>query len=347
MNYKRKRVSGQGFIFSIVLLLYGLLITGCCKPHETMEALATEDISTTEDMLTTENLSEKEENSDDFREEPTADIKQLEVHFLDMGQADCTFLRCGDETMVIDAGQNDSGTKIQLYLTKQGVEKIDWLILTHPDADHIGGADVLITKFDIGTVYMSDFTKDNRTYEDVINALEAKNLGWSTPAPGIRFALGSAEVTILGPVKKYDDSNNGSIIVLVRNGEDSFLFTGDAEEEAERDLLEYYSKEAQEQSGLSLAADVFQAGHHGSQTSNSQAFLEAVSPAVVVISCGEGNSYGHPHAGILNTLREMGIQVYRTDEQGTVVATTAGDGITFNMSPSDSWIPGEPKKSDE
>lgn len=257
---------------------------------------------------------------------------EMQVHFIDVGQGDAALITCDDKVMLIDAGDNSKGTTVQLYLQKQGVEKLDYLILTHPDADHIGGADVVVTKFNIDTVFMSDFTKDNQTYDDLIQALRNKNLKWSTPNVGNTYRLGSAEFTIVAPNTIYDDPNNASIGLLLTNGKDSFLFTGDAEEDAEYDILA---------NGLPLDCDVFMAGHHGSSTSNSKDFLEAATPEYVVVSCAEDNSYGHPHAEPLNNFRSMGMKLFRTDEQGSIIATSTGDGITWNCAPSESWQVGE------
>lgn len=256
----------------------------------------------------------------------------MEVHFIDVGQGDCTLVKCGDKAMLIDAGDDSQGTAIQNYLQKQGVKKLDYLILTHPDADHIGGAPVIITKFEIGKVFISNFEKDNNTYRKLIQALDEKRLSYSTPKVGDSYTLESAQFTILAPNGTYQSPNNASIALLLKNGSNSFLFSGDAEEEAEADILK---------NGISLSADVYQVGHHGSKTSSSQAFIEAIKPTWAVISCAEGNSYGHPHAQTLNTLRSMGIKVFRTDEQGSIVATSDGKEITWNCAPSESWKAGE------
>lgn len=262
------------------------------------------------------------------------------MHFLDIGQGDSTLVKCGGQAMLIDAGVDGVGTQIQNYLTKQGVEKLDYLILTHPDSDHIGSAAVVINKFEIDKVFMSDYEKDNKTYRNLIRALDQKNLKWETPAVGSVYTLGSAQFTILGPVKKYEDPNNASIALLLKNGENTFLFTGDAEEEAEADIVE-----AAKAHNIDLKTDVYKAGHHGSRTSSSMPLLDAAEPASAVISCGEGNSYGHPHAQTLNSFRMRGILVYRTDEQGTIVAKADGKAITWNTAPSDTWQAGEPTGS--
>lgn len=260
------------------------------------------------------------------------EIQPLEVHFLDVGQGDCTFLRCGGQTMLIDAGEEDQGTAIQYYLKKQEVERLDYLVLTHPDSDHIGSADVVITKFEIGQVMMSGYEKDNSTYRNLMDALEYKSLKAEIVQPGERFALGSAVCTILGPTQEYGDSNNASICLLVENGQNVFLFTGDAEKEAEGDLLAQMARNslAVSENVFDLDADVYKAGHHGSSTSSSEAFLDAVSPDYAVVSCGEHNAYGHPHQETLEAFGERNIQVFRTDEQGNIVAVADGEKIAWS-----------------
>ena len=267
---------------------------------------------------------------DGYSQEP------LEVHYIDVGQGSATLLKSGRHAMLIDTGDSDQGTKIQLYLTKQGVENLDYLVLTHPDADHIGGAPVIITKFGIGQLFLSNYEKDNKTTQKVRDAMQYKGLTASDCQVGDTYTLGNASFTILAPVKEYADSNNASIVIMVQNGNNRFLFTGDCEAEAEADLIA---------SGADLSADVYLAGHHGSDTASSQAFMDAVSPTYAVISCGEGNSYGHPHAEVLNRFRSMGIQVFRTDEQGSVVAESDGTGITWNCAPSETWQAGERTKN--
>ncbi|MCM1253699.1 MAG: MBL fold metallo-hydrolase [Clostridium sp.] len=256
----------------------------------------------------------------------------MEVHFIDVGQGDCTLVKCGDNAMLIDTGDDTQGTTVQNYLQKQGITKLDYLILTHPDADHIGAAPVIITKFQINTVFVSNYEKDNKTYRKLIQALDDKRLSYSTPKVGDSYALGDAQFTILAPNKTYDSPNNASIALLLQNGDNKFLFSGDAEEEAESDILN---------NGLSVSADVYQVGHHGSRTSSSQAFLNKVKPTYAVISCAEGNDYGHPHAPTLNTLRSMDIKVFRTDEQGSIIAYSDGKKITWNCAPSETWKAGE------
>lgn len=260
------------------------------------------------------------------------ELSDLSIHFIDVGQGDATLIMCDSHAMLIDTGDNSKGTTLQLYLNKQGVDKLDYLVLTHPDADHIGGADVIITKFDIDNIFMSDYTEDTKTYREVLDALKQKNESWSMPAVGDTYALGDAAFTILAPLDTYSSTNDSSIALMLTHGENKFLFTGDCSEDAEDDLVA---------DGQNLSADVYQVGHHGSRYSSSQNLMDAVSPTYAVISCGEDNSYGHPSAEVLNRFRAMGIQVFRTDEQGSIVATSDGTDITWNCAPSDTWKAGE------
>lgn len=266
----------------------------------------------------------------------TEDPKPMEVHFLDVGQGDATLITCDGHAMLIDAGDDTKGTAIQNYLKKQKIKSLDYLILTHPDADHIGGAPVIITKFEISKVFVSNFEKDNKSYLKLIQALDDKNLKSSTPAVKSKYSLGTAEFTILAPNDTYETPNDSSIALLLKNGKNSFLFTGDAEATAEMDILATH---------IDISADVYKVGHHGSRSSTSQRFFKAVKPDYAVISCGEGNSYGHPHAETLNTLRTNGVAVYRTDEDGTIIATSDGKTISFNVPASETWKAGEPTDS--
>lgn len=246
----------------------------------------------------------------------------MEVHFIDVGQSDCTLIKNGDYAMLIDAGDNSMGTTVQNYLQKQGVEKLDFLVLTHTDADHIGGADVVITKFAIDTVFMGDYAKDNATYRDVLDALEYKNLFWSTPRVGENYTLGDANFTIIAPNGNYDTPNDSSIGLIVEKGSVRFAFTGDAEKEAEAGIVG---------NGMDLSATVYKVGHHGSSSSSSAELLDAIEPAYAVISCGRDNSYGYPHREVMTSLQERGIEIFRTDEHGSIVADCDGEKILWRV----------------
>ncbi|MGN0294110.1 MAG: ComEC/Rec2 family competence protein [Lachnospiraceae bacterium] len=258
----------------------------------------------------------------------------LEMHFIDVGQGDCTLITCDGHSMLIDAGKNDQGTEIQSYLESKGIEEFDYVIGTHPDSDHIGGLDVILYKFGAKQVFMPDYAKDTKTYDDVVQVIKNRSLKRSQPKVGSVWQLGGAEFTIAAPNDDYgSQANDYSIAILLTHGDKKFLLTGDAEEDSEADMLN---------NGIPLKADVYKAAHHGSKTASTEEFMEAVDPEYAVISVGEGNSYGHPHAEVLNRLRSMGVKVFRTDEQGTIVLKSDGQQITWNMSPSESWKAGEP-----
>jgi competence protein ComEC len=258
--------------------------------------------------------------------------KDLEVHYLDVGQGDATLVLQGERAMLIDTGDDTKGTMLQNTLQKLGITKLDLLILTHPDSDHIGGAPVIITKFDVDQVLMSDYVKDNKMYDKLMQALDDKNMGWTYPEPGSTYAFGDAALKFVGPNEAYDEPNNASLAFVLTFGKNSFLFSGDTEGTGENDILD---------AGWDIEANVYKVGHHGSNTSSGQDFMEAVDPDYAVISCSGDNSYGHPHAEVLNRLREMGVSVFRTDEQGSIVATSNGDTITWNCAPDESWKAGE------
>lgn len=266
-----------------------------------------------------------------------AAFSELQVHFIDVGQGDSTLILCGNEAMLIDAGDNDKGTTLQLYLQKQGVEALTYVIGTHPDSDHIGGLDVILTKFDCATVILSETASDTAAYRDVIDTLAYRNYQNTPPLTGDSYRLGDAEFTIIAPNGEYDNDNNSSVGIRLVHGNNSFLFTGDAEAEAEADIL---------QNGIDIRADVLHTSHHGSATSGSRDFISRVAPTYAVISCGRDNPYGHPHEQTLDTLQEFDIQVFRTDEQGSIVAVSDGNSITWNVEPSQTWKAGTKPESD-
>ncbi|MCI8494615.1 MAG: MBL fold metallo-hydrolase [Lachnospiraceae bacterium] len=275
-------------------------------------------------------------NRGEITEGGSGDTGTLEVHYLDVGQGDATLIRQGSHAMLIDGGDNDKGTAVQSYLQSQGIEHLEYVIGTHPDSDHVGGLDVVLYKFSWDQVIMPDLQKDTKTYQDVLKVIKDKKEHVTYPVVGDTYSLGNAEFTIIAPVEdNYGDNwNDYSVGIVLSFGENRFIFTGDAEEDAEHDMLE---------KGIDLSADVMKAAHHGSDTANTADFLEEVKPESVVISCGEGNSYGHPRAGAMNQFRSIGAKVYRTDEQGTIVAVSDGSEITWNCAPSESWKAGEPQ----
>ena len=260
----------------------------------------------------------------------------LTVHFIDVGQGDATLLVCGEDAMLIDGGNNTKGTALQKYLAEQSITTLTYVVATHPDADHIGGLDVIVYKFDCENIWMPELTSDTASYEELQNALWEKNYTAVQPKVGETFTLGSACVTVLSPEGTHDNSNDYSIALLVTHGKNRFLFTGDLSAKAEEKLVS---------DGLIPDVDVYKAGHHGSSHSNSGALLDAAKPEYAVVSCGLYNKHGHPHAEVTEALAERDILLYRTDLQGTVVAVSDAETIVFQQAPTMDYASGRELKT--
>lgn len=257
---------------------------------------------------------------------PTPTEGELSVHFLDVGQADAILILDGDKTMMIDTGDWPNGEDkayMLSYIESLGITVIDYLVLTHPDADHIGGAPEVINTFDVKNCIMPNATKTSAVFERTIKALEDNEVNVILPVPGDDYTLKNASFRILAPInEKYKDSNDYSVVLRMQYGEKSILFTGDAETLSESEMLEKYT-------AADLKADVLKVGHHGSSTSSTQTFLDLVDPDYAVISCGVGNSYGHPHSAVIDRLNARELALFRTDTQGTIVLKTDGKELSL------------------
>ena len=250
-----------------------------------------------------------------------ASAENLVVYFLDVGQADAAILQCGDEVMMIDGGESSDSSLIYSYLTKTlGITHIDYMIATHPHSDHIGGLSGALNACSVGVVYSPVRSYDSKQFSSLVKYTQKQGRDLTVPKVGDSFSFGDAQVQFLSPMKEYSNINDSSIVVRIIHGINTFLFAGDAEWEAEHDMVD---------SGYDLSATVLKVGHHGSDTSSSYVFLREVMPKYAVISCGEGNSYGHPTEAVLSRLRDVGAQVFRTDLQGDVVFVSDGTTLSF------------------
>lgn len=248
----------------------------------------------------------------------------LKVHYIDVGQGDAILLEQGNHYMMIDGGTETSQNTLKTYLSNLGITNLDYVVGTHTHEDHIGSLDYIINSFKVGKVYFPKTTANTKCFSNFVKAVQNKNLTLTAPNVGDSFMLGNAKCTILAPNSStYSSGNNYSIAIRVVFGNNSFLFTGDAETLSEKEILK---------NGQTLKSDVLKLGHHGSSTSTSQAFLNAVNPSIAVISVGVGNSYGHPNDSTINKLNKKNIETYRTDKSGTIIATSNGSKITFNTS---------------
>ncbi len=261
-----------------------------------------------------------------FLEEPrevTVPNGEMSVHFLDVGQGDCSLIIMPDgKTMLIDASVKDEGANIAEYISRNNVNHIDYFVLTHPHADHIGGAKKVIETFPVGTVVMPDAVSDTATFENLLTAIEDKGIKLHVAALGDIIRLGNANVTVIAPVNKTDDMNNMSLVLRLDYGKTAFMFMGDAERPSENDMLNKHSASA-------FKANVIKLGHHGASTSSSDELLDAVMPEYAVISCGKDNSYGHPHSETVNRLNKSGIRYFQTDIDGNIVFSSNGESVTL------------------
>lgn len=262
-----------------------------------------------------------ETSTSTVRTAPT-DGKELTVSYLDVGQGDATLISKGDFHMLIDAGNNQKGEAVVHALQKQKVTKLDILVGTHPDSDHIGGVDDVLSVIPAELVYMPQEKKQTKTYQDVRRVLEETGKKAQMPEIGREYTYeGNVRLRFLSPSRKHSDSNDNSLVVQLAYGKNRFLFMGDAEEVVEEELL---------QKGVDLECDVLKLGHHGSDTATGERFLQKVNPVYGIISAGKNNPYGHPHAQVLARLEEEDVQVYRTDTMGTITAKSDGENVTIS-----------------
>lgn len=327
---KRSKWQCHSFLLLLIVLLF--LTTGCSGNATDTAAEQYNRQAGMSQTAVTETKNEFIKNASVVSEVPEAvaetDSSELNVYFIDVGQADACLLESGGHFMLIDAGDNDDEQFIVEYLQGQNVNTLDYVVGTHPHADHIGGLDAVINQFEIENLYLPKVMNNTKTFEDVLTAIEKKGMMVTTPIPGNEFYLNEIPVQILAPVQPYSDLNNNSIVLKVTDGEISFLFTGDAEAEAETDILK---------SDSDLLATVLKVGHHGSSTSSSQPFVEAVKPQYAVISVGTNNSYGHPDETVLKRLQDAEAEIFRTDQNGTIHFST--DGKELEIICEDTAIP--------
>lgn len=253
----------------------------------------------------------------DWPEEPGL----LEIHIIDVGRADAILIRCGRSTALLDAGQGVSASRVIEYLYRHDVRELDYLIMSHPDRDHIGGMPQVLRELPVKTFVQGRVPKallpDSLEYQDLQTALEETGITQITLRPGENFSLGMTQLTALGPLKEYKSTNDSSLVLRLNCLDFTALFCGDMEKAAEQDLVD---------SRQNLHADLLKVGHHGSQTSSTLEFLSEVSPKYAAISVGPDQNK-LPREEVLARLEQLGAELYQTDTDGNIVFLYDGNGV--------------------
>lgn len=256
----------------------------------------------------------------------------VEIHFIDTGNSDSVLIKEGENAMLIDGGDNDDGDSIVKYLKSNNITKLDYLIATHPHADHIGGLDEVVRRIETERVYVANGDADTKTYLDFIGAVAEKGIDPSVPLGNTKYMLGNSWFEVFN-INGGNDTNNQSLVISFNNGEDKILFMGDAEKDTESEII-----------GNLGDVDILKAGHHGSRSSSSQAFLDKVKPEYAMLMCSNGNKYGHPHIEVTSRLEDMNVEVHRSDECGNVVFISTGSGVKTECKIG-SYLPGDKNSS--
>lgn len=296
-------------ISAIIAVFFTLAFTGCGQTPESPGSLPVSGV-----------VSETTAQSG----QETAGVSEsgsFTIHFIDVGQADSALVTCDEHSMLIDGGNADDSNLVYSVLQRETDGHLDYVVGTHAHEDHIGGLSGAFEADTADVTFCPVTEYDSKAFRNFKTRADERGGGITIPAVGDTFTLGEASVTVVAVNSVPEDTNNTSIVIRIVYGDTSFLFTADAEQETEEKILE---------SGQDIESTVLKVGHHGSSTSTSQAFLDAVSPTYAVISCGKDNSYGHPHSETLAKLASAGVEVLRTDELGDIYCTSDGTEVTFS-----------------
>lgn len=312
MKIKKKTKKKIGIIIAVIILIALAIITSNKQILIEADKLLGTDLAST---ISFESINKDEKQ--EIKEFVASD--DLKVYFIDVGQADSILILNKEESMLIDAGNNEDGETVVNFIKDKGITKLKYVVGTHPHEDHIGGLDNVINTFEIENILMPKIQTNTKTFEDVLDAISNKELTITAPKKGDKFNIGEANCEILNEtIEDKSNLNLSSIIIRLDFGNKSFLFTGDAETENENSLESWEE------------VDVLKVGHHGSTTSSSMKFLKQVSPEIAIIMVGKDNEYGHPKKDILKRLNNIDSKIYRTDENGTILVTTDGNEINVN-----------------
>jgi len=310
--------------FIAIILILMIMLSSCFGGAVSYPEKAEETVPIISEPL--EEAEKKPEPAPEPNPEPQSELppedSTFEIYFLDVGQGDASVILCDGDAMLIDGGVPSNSSLIYSFLQSHSIDYLDYIVATHPDEDHIGGLSGALNYAKVGTAYCTVETYESETFSNFVTYLKKQDVSITVPEAGDYFNLGSATVTILHPTKGGHYSDNTSIVLRIEYGETTFLFTGDAEIEDEEALLF---------SDAQIDSTVLKVGHHGSSSSTTDAFLNAVSPTYAVISVGGDNSYGHPTQEVLSRLQAAGVQVLRTDMHGDIHCTSNGKTVTFDV----------------
>ena len=257
---------------------------------------------------------------------------EMAVHFLDVGQGNAILVQSGGQNLLYDGGDQNHADEVVSYLQQQNVQTIDYMISSHYDEDHLGGLIPCLNTFEVSNVLGSDYVHTSNLFNTFMNTATANAIIVQYPSVGDTFDFGTGSFTVLAPSGISQNSNDNSLVIKLENGSNSFIFTGDAEETSEQDMIS---------TGMNLDCDVLSIGHHGSASSTTWDFLEATSPSYAVISCGVNNQYNHPSAETMGRLSDMEIPVFRTDKQGTIIAVSDGTTTNWSQNPCNDYSSGD------
>lgn len=287
------------------------------------------------DVATTLDKNEKPSSNTVGKEENKEEVETVlqgnaaEIHFINTGNSDSILIISEDKSVLIDGGDNDDEQLVANYIKNKGIKKLTYVISTHPDADHCGGLDGVVSSLDVGQVFVANGSAETKTYTDFINAAANKGLSPSVPLEGSEYELTKGSYIKFFNTNGGSDSNESSLVTLFVNGEDKFLFMGDAEEETEREIINQLCD-----------VDVLKIGHHGSKTSTTQEFLNKVNPEFAVILVGANNKYNHPASAPMALLQNKGVELHRTDECGDIIFKSTGKGVSTSCGKA-SFTPGD------